>query len=60
MNTLPGWMAPITSPAYDAYGTLTSSSRGVISGSAPIVMPRYRGVPSSAGSATVPPSATMK
>jgi hypothetical protein len=35
-----GWMSPIASPATIAYGTLCTGARGVISGSAPTVMPR--------------------
>jgi hypothetical protein len=46
MDTDVGLMSPFTSPAMTAYGTLVSVSRGVISLSPAIVMPRYLVLPS--------------
>jgi hypothetical protein len=45
--TVSGLMSPVASTAvcaWNAHGTDVSGVRGVISGSAPTVMPRYRGV----------------
>jgi hypothetical protein len=61
-DTLAGWMSPVTSPAIRAYGTLATSSRGVISGSIPTVTPRNLGRPlnSVLGNMDMLPSATEK
>ena len=62
MSTLTGWMSPRTSPANIAYGTDAIAARGVISGSAPTVMPSNRIDPSNttSSSAISSPSCTEK
>jgi hypothetical protein len=39
-------MSPLTSRAKNAYGTLCTGERGNNSGSAPMVIPKYRNDPS--------------